>query len=86
MRTLYGNAAAALCVAGVMLLAMPAYAAEVTLLYTGETHAMLYPCSCPLEVDGGVARRATLVKDIRKSSPNVVLVDSGAFFAGGLME
>ncbi|HNQ51214.1 MAG TPA: hypothetical protein PLP56_01225 [Candidatus Omnitrophota bacterium] len=61
-------------------------AADVTLLFTGETHAMLYPCSCPVEVDGGVARRATLVKDIRTSSPNVLLVDSGAFCAGGLMD
>lgn len=86
MKTSYGNVAAALCLAAVMLLAVPAYAAEITLLYTGETHAMLYPCSCPLEVDGGVARRATLVKNIRKSSANVVLVDSGAFFAGGLMD
>ena len=63
-----------------------AKASEVTLLYTGETHAMLYPCSCPIETDGGIARRATLIKTLRKSSPNVLLVDSGAFFAGGLMD
>ena len=66
--------------------AVPAAASEITLLYTGETHAMLYPCSCPVEADGGIARRATLIKDIRKSSSNVVLVDSGAFFAGGLLD
>jgi hypothetical protein len=63
-----------------------ALAAEVTLLYTGETHAMLYPCSCPIETDGGIARRSALIKTIRKSSSNVLLVDSGAFFAGGLMD
>lgn len=64
----------------------PVLAAEVTLLYTGETHAMLYPCSCPVETDGGIARRSALIKTLRKSSPNVLLVDSGAFFAGGLMD
>ncbi|MCU0650629.1 MAG: hypothetical protein MUC52_00140 [Candidatus Omnitrophica bacterium] len=66
---------------------MPAaMAADITLLYTGETHAMLYPCNCPIETDGGIARRATLVKNLRKSNPNVLLLDSGAFFAGGLMD
>ena len=62
------------------------FAADITLLYTGETHAMLYPCSCPIETDGGIARRATFIKSLRKTAANVVLVDSGAFFAGGLMD
>jgi len=66
--------------------AMPACAEEVTLLYTGETHAMLYPCNCPIEPDGGIARRAQLVKNIRQTSSNVILLDSGAYFAGGLMD
>ncbi|MFA6383959.1 MAG: hypothetical protein WCY10_01155 [Candidatus Omnitrophota bacterium] len=47
---------------------------------------MLYPCSCPIEPDGGIARRATLIKSLRQASANVVLVDSGGFFAGGLMD
>ncbi len=68
------------------LLLGPAAAEELTILYTGETHAMLYPCNCPLEPDGGVARRATLVKQLRKDNPNILLVDSGGFFAGGLMD
>jgi hypothetical protein len=62
------------------------FASEITILYTGETHAMLYPCDCPREPDGGVARRATLVKQIRKGSPDALLLDSGGFFAGGVMD
>jgi hypothetical protein len=69
-----------------LLCVLPARASEITLLYTGETHAMLYPCSCPIETDGGIARRATLIKSVRKTSPNNLLLDSGAFFAGGLMD
>jgi hypothetical protein len=61
-------------------------AAELTILYTGETHAMLYPCNCPLEPDGGVARRATMIKQLRKDNPGLLLLDSGGFFAGGLMD
>jgi len=62
------------------------YAKEVTILYTGETHAMLYTCSCPIETDGGVARRATLIKQLRKASPDALFLDSGGFFAGGILD
>lgn len=62
------------------------YANEVTIIYTGETHAMIYPCSCPIEPDGGVARRAALIEQLRKTNPNVLLLDSGAFFSGGLLD
>ncbi len=61
-------------------------AEELTILYTGQTHAMLYQCNCPIERDGGLARRATLIKQLRKSSPGVILVDSGSYFAGGLLD
>jgi hypothetical protein len=62
------------------------YAQEITILYTGSTHGALYHCNCPIEPDGGVARRATLVKQIRKNNPAVLLLDSGSFFAGGQMD
>jgi len=62
------------------------YAQEITILYTGETHAMLYPCNCPKEPDGGIARRAALIKELRKNSPHTLVLDSGGFFAGGLMD
>jgi len=70
----------------VLTFALTSYASEITILYTGDTHAMLYPCNCPIQPDGGIARRATLVKQLRKNNPNTLLLDSGAFFAGGLMD
>ena len=62
------------------------FAQNVTVLYSGQTHAMLYPCSCPIQQDGGVARRATLVKELRKKDPQLLLLDCGNFTAGGLMD
>jgi len=62
------------------------YAKEITILYTGNTHAMLYPCSCPVERDGGITRRAAFVKEIRRKSPELLLLDCGSFTAGGLMD
>ncbi|MCX5709545.1 MAG: hypothetical protein NT088_02300 [Candidatus Omnitrophica bacterium] len=58
-------------------------AKEITLLYTGDTHAMLYTCSCPIEKDGGIARRAALLKELRRKYPGALVLDSGNFFAGG---
>jgi len=64
----------------------PLFAEEITILYTGETHAMLYPCSCPIERDGGIARRAALIKQIKQNNPNTLVLDSGGFFSGGLQD
>lgn len=66
--------------------ALDCYAKEIVILYTGQSHAMLYPCSCPIEPDGGIARRATLIKTLRTANPNTLLLDSGAFFAGGILD
>ncbi|PIQ88902.1 MAG: hypothetical protein COV72_06395 [Candidatus Omnitrophica bacterium CG11_big_fil_rev_8_21_14_0_20_42_13] len=60
---------------------------RLTVLYTGETHSMLYACgSCPLNISGGLAKRATKIKELRKANPNILLVDSGGVFAGGLLD
>jgi len=61
-------------------------AAEFVILYTGETHAMLYPCNCPFEPDGGIARRATLIQQLKVENPNTLVLDSGSFFASGAMD
>ncbi|MFA6218065.1 MAG: hypothetical protein WDL87_10495 [Candidatus Omnitrophota bacterium] len=63
-----------------------AYAEEITLLYTGSTHSMLYTCSCPKEKDGGISRRASLIKELRKTNANTLVLDSGAFFGGGIKD
>ena len=73
-----------LLVAGACLLfSGVCFAEKITILYTGQTHAALYPCSCPKEPDGGVARRMTLVQKLRLENKNTLFVDAGGFFAGG---
>ena len=62
------------------------YAKEITLIYTGETHGMIYPCGCPIEPDGGISRRATLIKQLKKKFPGSLLLSTGGFFAGGLLD
>lgn len=78
------------CITGFLFLiftfSKAVFAEEITLLFSGQTHAMLYPCRCPIELDGGIARRATLIKELRKKFPNILLLDAGSFFAGGLLD
>lgn len=76
-----------LCVlCGEMLFASAAEAKTVTILFTGETHAMLGPCDCPVEPMGGLARRMTMVKRVRRDYPDALLVDVGGAFAGGFYD
>jgi len=56
---------------------------KLSILISGQSHASLYPCSCPYNPIGGVARRATLVKEIRKENKNMLLLEAGGSFAGG---
>lgn len=58
---------------------------KITILHTNDTHSHIetfasnhykYPNL------GGVARRATLVDDIRKENPNTLLLDAGDIFQG----
>ena len=57
----------------------------ITILHTNDTHSQIDPLP---ESDkqnpgkGGVARRATLVKRVRKENPNTLLVDAGDVFQG----
>ena len=57
----------------------------ITILHTNDTHSQIDPIapSDPLYPGkGGVARRATLVKRIRKENPNTLLIDAGDVFQG----
>ncbi|MCU0651570.1 MAG: hypothetical protein MUC39_01325 [Candidatus Omnitrophica bacterium] len=69
-----------------LLLPCVVFAKDITILYTGQTHAMLYTCSCPVEKDGGVSRRSSLITTFRRANPDILLVDAGNFFAGGLLD
>src|ERR1044072_2025795 len=80
------------------LLASPAFAALntplleaaageklFTILHTNDTHSQIDPIPANDRTypdKGGVARRATLVKRIRKENPNTLLIDAGDVFQG----
>jgi len=68
------------------LAASNAYSEEITLLFTGQTHSMVYPCSCPVEPDGGIARRASLIKQLKAKNDKVLVLDAGSLFAGGVLD
>ena len=56
----------------------------ITILHTNDTHSQIDPLPAN-DVNagkGGVARRATLVKRIRKENPNTLLVDAGDVLQG----
>jgi len=66
------------------------YAEEIKIVFSGQAYAMLYPCSCPMAPNGGVARRATLIKKLRATgavagvtSSNVLVVEAGSSMASG---
>lgn len=65
--------------------AAPPRSSGLTILYTNDTHARLDPF--PVNATrfaglGGIARRANLIKEIRKREENVLLLDAGDVFQG----
>jgi 5'-nucleotidase len=73
---------------GVFAIASPRelLAAEtvITILHTNDTHSQIdpLPANDKNAGKGGVARRATLVKRIRKQNPNTLLIDAGDVLQG----
>lgn len=57
----------------------------ITILHTNDNHSQIDPLPANDKLNGGqggVARRATLVKRIRKQNPNTLLIDAGDAFQG----
>ncbi|HYX27786.1 MAG TPA: metallophosphoesterase [Pyrinomonadaceae bacterium] len=57
----------------------------ITILHTNDTHSQIDPIEATDKQyggKGGVARRATLVKRIRKENPNTLMIDAGDVFQG----
>ena len=51
---------------------------ELTIVYTGSTNGALWPCyECSPEPKGGLARRATLLYQLREELPDFLLLDTG---------
>ena len=58
----------------------------VTILFTGDTYATLDPAEHPEGSRGGLARRMAGVDQVRDENPNLLLIDSGGSFAGGIYD
>src|SRR5262245_26755796 len=56
----------------------------ITILHTNDTHSQMdpLPANDKNAGKGGVARRATLIKRIRRQNPNTLLIDAGDVFQG----
>jgi 5'-nucleotidase len=56
----------------------------ITILHTNDTHSQIdpLPANDANAGKGGVARRATLVKRVRKENPNTLLIDAGDVLQG----
>lgn len=57
---------------------------KITILHTNDTHSQIdpFPAGTRNAGMGGVARRASFVKQIRAENPNTLLVDGGDSFQG----
>ncbi len=55
----------------------------VTLLHTNDTHSRLVPFeNGKLAGQGGIARRASLIRQIRREQPHTLVLDAGDIFQG----
>ncbi len=58
---------------------------HLTILHTNDVHSYIdpFPADHPKNPNmGGVSRRATLIENIRKENPNILLLDAGDIFQG----
>ncbi len=58
---------------------------HLTVLHTNDWHSRIEPFAMDggkWQGQGGAAQRATLIKQIRKETPNILLLDSGDIFQG----
>lgn len=70
---------------GLSAFSNPSNRKHITILHTNDTHSRLDPFpedDARFPNKGGIARRATLIEQIRKENPNTLLLDAGDFFQG----
>lgn len=70
-------------------LSLPSFTSKkqkhITILHTNDTHSQIEPFEKNhhrYANKGGVARRATMIENIRKENPNTLLLDAGDIFQG----
>jgi hypothetical protein len=60
-----------------------ATAEEVVIVFSGQANAAIYPCHCPKDPEGGVARRGAAIKKLREAHANLIVVEAGSSFGSG---
>ncbi len=71
----------------IFLLSLPSLSAqELTVVYTGNTFASLYPCEKHFVSQGGIMRRATVLKELREKEKNIIVIEAGGFSAGSFFD
>jgi hypothetical protein len=55
----------------------PRTGTKLTIVFTNDTLGIIEPCGCQKGMLGGLPRRATLFKKLRKEDPKLLLLDSG---------
>lgn len=60
---------------------------QITILQTGDLHGMIYPYDYALdaEVDYGLTKAATVIKNERARDPDLLLIDTGDFLKGNFL-
>jgi hypothetical protein len=58
----------------------------LSVVASAETHAMLFPCDCPIEPGGGLAKRAHAIDSLSGGASAALIVDAGGFSGGGLYD
>ncbi|HQP91150.1 MAG TPA: hypothetical protein PLU24_00560 [Candidatus Omnitrophota bacterium] len=66
-------------------LSQTAYARELKIVFTGQAYSALYPCACQ-ETEGGLARRAQVIKQLRSKSNDLIVLEAGSSFASGAQD
>lgn len=66
-------------IASFCLLPIDAKSREFTLIYTGSLNGYLNYCTCKASPKGGLVKRGTVIKSLRKKKGELLLVDSGDF-------
>lgn len=61
----------------------PSWAAEsLSIIYSGNLDGELEPCGCSAEGNfGGIKRRATMLQELRKKDPSVVILSAGGLLS-----
>lgn len=57
----------------------PSAAVELTLVYTNSLNGRIDTCDCPANPRGGLIKRGTALKELRRNNPNMLLFESGDF-------